>query len=371
MKKIISFVIFVVIVLIVFFLNTIHNQVENNEQKSVYNTINKAISKEIKYKLDESLSLAIALSKNQTIKDAIIKDNDDIAYEVLKENTTSLAKYLHKSTIYTQIVTKDFVVFTRSWDKMSCGMFLEEYREDLHTILQTKEPKVSIEVGRLLSIKASAPIFDYGGEFLATFEVITLLDEVVTNLREYAIELIPIMDKKSLSTAYLMEQNKQVRDKYVIVNKNYNQQSLEYINNMSDKDFNTLSNNDYFKNDDYFMLSLDMQNAKGNSIGKYIALIDINTYQKFKSANNTILDSIISLNTTSEDIYNYIKNQNNNLFDEIKQNDISSLHQIIEQKDIEEYTQEAKNRLKRLSKSELIEIIIKNNLNKDIRGEIK
>jgi len=141
-----------------------------------------------------ALFLSVALSDNKSLKDALIEGDEETGYRILIETLDKLKTYTFIKDVRTQIITRDLDIFARSWENESfAGMPLEGFRADLQRIRRVQKPKVSIDPGRLLTIKATTP-FKNGAELIGYIEAIKTFDEITLYLRKKGIELLVLMD---------------------------------------------------------------------------------------------------------------------------------------------------------------------------------
>ena len=370
MKKTILLASVLIIISSGFVLFKINNHIKEKNYNEVYDTISKILATTIAEQGNQALGLAIALSKNTTIQTALLHEDEDLGYEVLSQNLNSLKQYLNWENIYTQILTKDLFIFARSWDSTFSGMPLENYRDDLKEILKSQKPKVEISIGRLISMKASVPI-SYQDETLGTLEVISLLDNVVNELRKYNIEMIPLMDISFINQAYFMDQNPIVNNSLIVANKNFNKKSLENLQSLSRDQIRSLLENDFLSTNDNFFAKYPMKNGKNETLGYFISVITTKDLFKYIANDDSILKKIITLNSTKQDIYNYVKYKDENIFLNIDSGYMANFDAIINKNEHEEFEQIARAKLQRLTKRELIDFILNKSKQKNITGEIK
>ncbi len=141
-----------------------------------------------------ALFLSVALSDNKALKEALKAEDEEVGYHELIETLEKVKTYTFVKDIRTQIITKDLDIFARSWENDSfAGMPLEGFRSDLQRIRRLRKPKVSIDPGRLLTIKATTPVKE-GVELLGYIEAIKTFDEITESLR--LLESVPRAERK-------------------------------------------------------------------------------------------------------------------------------------------------------------------------------
>ncbi|MEA3352379.1 MAG: hypothetical protein U9Q33_00985 [Campylobacterota bacterium] len=371
MKKIIILIIVLIVISTYFIYLKIDHSVQVENRNKVYDNINKILTAKLIKQKDNILSIGIALSKNSQIQTALLNEDEDLGYKVLSQNLNSLKQYMRWDDIYTQVLTRDLFIFARSWDSTFSGMPLENYRDDLKEVVKTQKPKVEISIGRLLSLKASVPI-SYDDEVLGTLEVISLLDNLVEELRIYNIELIPLMNIDFINQAYFMDQNPIVSDQFIVANKNFNKKMLNNLQKLKPNNISKLLNNDLLVADNKFYAKYPMLNGKGEPLGIFIAVISNDDISKYIIEDDSILKNIITLNSSYSDIFEYVKYKDENIFMNIDKGYIANFNDILTtNEEKEEFVQIARMKLHRLTKKELVDFILNKSKQNDIKGEIK
>ncbi len=146
----------------------------------------------IKEKREAIVHLALALSHDSNIKNALQEHNlstlDLVRFSKRLRNNTPLKH------VWFQIVDMDGNSFYRSWSKKR-GDNLAEIRSDIATALKSKQLYTSVSVGRFdLSFKTIAPIIEDSKQ-IGVFEVIAKFNSIATKLKEYGVESVFLADK--------------------------------------------------------------------------------------------------------------------------------------------------------------------------------
>ncbi|MFA6757392.1 MAG: cache domain-containing protein, partial [Sulfurospirillaceae bacterium] len=168
------------------FFGTIYTLKQINEavfKESIQKQVESALwqaQEAIDYRKRAALSISLALSKSPMIKEAYISSNREMIFEKSDE----YIKQSHElGEIDLQFHTKDLKAWARSWDEDSYGMELSSFRKGLVHVKQSKEPYVSIELGKRLNIKAISPII-IKDEFLGSVEAIVGFESLEKSLKE-------------------------------------------------------------------------------------------------------------------------------------------------------------------------------------------
>ncbi len=317
------------------------------------------------YEMADLLSLSLALSEDGELKNALTADNESQGYRILSRITERFKKYTHVKTLRIQVLTPDFFIFARSWDEGYQGMPIWWFREDLASLDKNSHPKVGMETGRLLTLKATIPVRS-GDRVLGYLEVIKFIDDFTLKLRKKGIELFALMDEKYLEQAELMR-NFPLLNGYVISNQNYNQQYMDKIEML---DWDALLLNNYEYEDGMLYLYEPMVNGVGKQIGIYLLCISKDALKQHEKA-----DQRVSVFTqfSDEDIKNVVEawQTPHDSFRNAYDKELIGVLPKLNEEDKKDLEVEAKRILYGYSKDELIDIIVENKHNEKKSGTIK
>ncbi len=169
-----------------------------------------------------ALSLSLLISQNPVLKEALKQNNQKMALLEIKNILQNIKKSTHTDNIDIQIHTKELKAFARSWDKSNYfGVKLGSFRKGLVIVKKTKEPFVSIELGKRLNIKAISPILDKKGNFLGSIEVIMNFANIKKRLKKFNLKMIILLDEKFIHIAVDLKNHKKI-DRYYIAAKKFN-----------------------------------------------------------------------------------------------------------------------------------------------------
>jgi len=358
---VVLFLIIILFLIFIFFYRESKNDTIRILGDRVVSDFHSALSLE----MADLLSFSLALSEDGNLKNALITDDEEKGYNILKETTRRFKKYTHLKSLRLQVLTPDFFIFTRSWGRGFEGMPLLWFREDLDTLQDNKKPKVGMETGRLLTFKATIPIVS-GKTILGYLDVIKLVDEFASKLRKSGIELFVLMDPKYLKQATLMRDFSYLHG-LIISNQNYNRQ---LISNIKEIDWGLLTQKHYLYSDSILYLLEPMYNGKGKKIGQYLILLADDTIDRYRQNGESIsflthfsdddIKSVVASWSKPND--GYRSSQDRDII-----RSLPHLRRDIKN-DIEDESREILNRYK---KSELIDIILENKHHQNKIGEIR
>ena len=312
-----------------------------------------------------ALFLSVALSDNKSLKDALIEGDEETGYRILIETLDKLKTYTFIKDVRTQIITRDLDIFARSWENESfAGMPLEGFRADLQRIRRVQKPKVSIDPGRLLTIKATTP-FKNGAELIGYIEAIKTFDEITLYLRKNGIELLVLMDNRYLDIATLMRANPALGD-YVVSNRNYNSVVASVLEPYADR----IAKNRYFMSDDYLHVVDEMRDSAGERIGYYLLTIPKTKMVHFENREEQIS---FFLRLSKDDLYDVVNSweQGNGSYKSMYDKEFVRLLESVDETQRAKFEEEARAILKGYTREELINIILQKRYVRQKEGKIR
>ncbi|MCR1815351.1 cache domain-containing protein [Aliarcobacter butzleri] len=264
------FLFIVVISTLLYFLNKYNNIIEQNEIDIFVSNQVELVQQELTNQKNQALSLAILFSKNQNIIDNLEQDKPkELKKEILKL-LEIIKTYSNQNNLQVQIHTKDLKVFVRSWEDKDSGLSLESFRKGLVKVKETKEPYVSNELGKRFNIKAIAPIFNKGGEYIGTIEVIMDYSDLKNRLKYMGIDIIALLEKEYLQIAK-SHQNSEFLYDYVVIEDEYDKSFFDFL--LSNKEY--LSNKKfYYENKNKIITQIPLGDVDKQSIGLLMIRFD-------------------------------------------------------------------------------------------------
>lgn len=313
----------------------------------------------------KALSVAITLAENEALKNALMDDDEELGFALLSKTLDKLKRYTAEQDMRAQIITKDLTIFARSWDNSFAGMPLEGFREDLGRITQIQKPRVAIETGRLLTLRASAPIKD-GVKTVGYLEIIRLFDNMTRKLRDQGIETLVLMNAKFLDIATLMRENPMIGD-FVVSNRHYSHPLLDQLKKL-DLDL-LLAERNRMIGDSYYMVE-PMMNGIGQKIGIFLLVIDIETLERLKRARKSV-SYFVPL--TSQQLREVVKIWENpaGTFKSVYDKELFFLLSSVDSEDRIYFEDEIRKQLTEYTKEELINILLEREQMDPLRGEIR
>jgi len=286
-KKTISFIFLSIIVIFLIFLWRLQNDVKWQTIFDVSDQLNIALKGQIDKQKSDALSFAIVLSKNRDIIEALDKNDEDIAFDILNDIMKDVQEHTNK-LVRTQIITANFYLFARSWDNIYAGMPLSDYRQDLLNLKMTKKPRVSIEVARKLSIIATVPIYK-DGKLLGFVEVLDTFEATTSFFQNFGIDMYILMDYEFYDIAVLMQNNPTVGN-YIISNRSYNSLSLDALNKI---DLKVLKDQHIFIEKDRYIFYVQMKNSIGRDVGMFTFVMpkkNLNNFSTKEEENSFLIN---------------------------------------------------------------------------------
>ncbi len=168
-----------------------------NETHERYVTLSNKLKLNIRTLLERkqeaTLLLALSLSKDKMIREALEKNDHTILS--LKDITDSYAAHTSFKNVWVHLIKADGTSFLKSWTDKK-GENILDIRKDIVAFL--KNPKVTSlsSVGKYdMTLKAMVPIYD-DKKLLGVFEVITKIDSIVKGVQKDKVIPIVLVDKK-------------------------------------------------------------------------------------------------------------------------------------------------------------------------------
>jgi len=355
------FILLILFISVFFFVK----QSEEDRLKSLGDSIISQFREGLNYEMVDLLSFSLALSEDGELKNALILEDESQGNNILSQITERFKKYTHLQTLRIQVFTPDFFIFARSWDEGYEGMPIWWFREDLTSLNRNKRPKVGMETGRLLTLKATIPM-QSGDKILGYIEVIKFIDEFSLKLRKKGIELFALMDEAYLLQAELMR-DFPVVNRYIVSNQNFNEQ---YIDKIKMLDWETFMKKESAYENNILYLYEPMLNGKGKQIGLYLLCIPEDSFSMYEKERQNIS---FFTQFSDEDIANVVEaweNPHESFRNEYDKNIVDLLPKL-NKEDKVEFEIEAKNILYTYSKDELIDIVLENKHNEKKQGDIQ
>lgn len=339
------------------------NKTNSEYLASSLDSYSEVLNSKLKSEEMDALSIAILISKNQALIDALANEDEDSGYETLS-GTIKTVEQNSERYIKAQIITSEKNIFARSWDNLYAGMPLGDYREDLDYFLTNKTPRVSIEVGRRIGIKATVPIYNKG-QLIGFVEVIDFFESITEYFANMGIDLYILMDSSYLDVAILMQNNLMIDD-MVVSNINHNPSSIQLLKNI---DLKKLKSEKIANTDDKYIIYSTMRDGNLENIGGFVMIIPKEHLDYFQNSNS---DISFLLNITKGGLYSILKQKNNGSFSKsIDGASMVSLRNIVPDEDIYLFDNEAQEKLKSYSKDDLIKMLIDKKTDKKIEGKIR
>ncbi|EDZ62157.1 hypothetical protein SMGD1_0065 [Sulfurimonas gotlandica GD1] len=363
LKKIV--VIFVLVVVIIS-IGMFYYKNEIKEQKiyHIMDQLTVTLESELKsYKMDD-LKMALLLSKNQALVDALENEDEDLGYKILAGITTTIKKNTN-ILIRSQIITKELNIFARSWDDVYAGMPLGDYRTDLKYFETHTTPRTSIEVGRRLGIKATVPIYK-DGELLGFVEVISFFKSITDFFSSMGVDVYALLDVKYIDSAVLMMENLAI-DKYVVANRNYNYSHIQTLNKI---DFKELRLSHVLNADGKYIFYETMYDGDFKAIGAFVFVLPERYLNYFRNPED---DISFLINVTRSGLYDVVKEEKyeKNIYDDYSATSMVYLQDVVDKEDRQMFLDEAYEKFDEYSKDELIQMMLERKIVKKIDGKIR
>ena len=356
------FVLFVIMIASIVWVN---DKVQDNKLNEVSDNILTLFRHEMDIQKSNALFLSVSLSGDKALKEALVGEEEDLGYDILIQKLNTLKEYTFVKDVRTQLLTKDLYIFARSWDNTYAGMPLEAFREDLQLIKKIRKPKVSIDPGRLLTIKATTPFRD-GNALIGYVEAIKTFDEITNILRNSDIELTVLMYDDFLDVATLMRENPAFGN-FVVSNKNYNNTIFK---DLQEIDMAAFERENYIEREQFLHILDVMRDSGGEKIGFYVLSVTKDKLDEYEKMKDNIS---FFLNISKTDLYNVVESgeRKEGSYKSVYDKALLDLLTGLSNEERIAFEEAAKEILKGYKQEELIDIILEKKYNKKIEGLIR
>ena len=357
---------YLALILIILFITIVYFYFQNKQE--FINRVNivliNLLDKQVEHEKSKAFSFALALSQNETLQTAIQNRDSAKGYEILRRYMKTLETF-SGSMVRTQIISKDFVIFARSWDNSDAGLNIKKYRPDLVEMEQTRAPHLSFEAARRLVLIASIPIIK-DDEFIGFVEVIQKFDSIENYFANYEVDLLALLDEQYQDQAILLGKNPRIRDT-IVANEKANINHIAYLQNVGIK---RLLAQGVLEGESHFYFSKAILNTKGQNIGSFILILSKKKIKLF-SAFEEELDAFFTY--ARKDLYYSTINHDPsiNIYQDTTSKTLLLLKESVHQEDRIALEDRLRKQLKEHTHDELVSLLLDANSNKISRGKIK
>lgn len=356
------FILFTIMIVSILWVN---GKAKDNKLNEISDNILTLFRHELDIQKSNALFLSVSLSGDKALKEALLDEDEDLGYAILIHKLNTLKQYTFIKDVRTQLLTKDLYIFARSWDNTYAGMPLEGFREDLQLIKKIRQPKVSIDPGRLLTIKATTPFRD-GDKLIGYVEAIKTFDEITSILRKRDIELTVLMYDNFLNVATLMRENPAFGS-FVVSNKNYNNIILSDLKKLDSKE---IERENYILGDKFLHIFDVMRDSAGETIGFYVLSVSADKLGEYEKMKDNIS---FFLNISKTDLYDVTASGEikQGSYENVQDRVAFDLIEGLSQNEKIMFEERAREILKSYTQEELIDIILQKQHRKKIEGKIR
>ncbi len=271
------------------------NTLKQVKYKTHFKIIEQKIKSLLVSKEDVTLSMALALSNNRSIVNAILSNN--IEKLSLKDFTLLLRKNTKFKNVWFQIINNKGYTVYRSWTSKR-GDRISNVRLDVQKFLKKPTIIQTISTGKFdMTFKTMVPVYD-DNEFLGIFEIITHFNSIYEALLKDNINSVILVDKKykkQLTKAF----TKIFIDDYYVANYSANKDLMNTIKNnkvesyIKDKNYFTID-----KEKKKFVVVYNIPDIHGNPMGIIISFTNLSSLDMSDLSNlknNLILYTVLIL----------------------------------------------------------------------------
>jgi len=364
-KTIVAGFLFIVMVLGSIFWS-LKQEVTSQTLERLSDQLSLALNNQLDKERETALRLALILGKNTPLVTAVENDDEDLGFKILSEVMESIKMHTN-ALIRAQVITSDYIIFARSWDRSYSGMPLELFRPDLLYFQNHHNPRSAIEVGRKLGVKATVPIY-YKANMLGFVEVLSFFEPTEEYFSHLGINLYILMDKRFYETAVFMQENPTVGDKYILANSKYTRNDIKLLNEI---DYHMLINSRTLLHKGKYFFYEPMKNGAGEIIGAFVFSLSEKQISNYTHSEQEDISFLIPL--SRDQLYDTMAKESlgNAVFQTMYDKELLYMKDVVAPEDRELYLEEARERLNEYSKEELIGIMLNYKVSKKVQGEIR
>lgn len=357
---------YLVLILMVLLITIVYFYLQNRQEfiNRVNSVLINLLDKQIEQEKSKAFSFALALSQNETLQTAIQNKDSAKGYEILRRYMKTLETF-SGAKVRTQIISKDFVIFARSWDNSDAGLNIKPYRPDLVEMLHTRAPHLSFEAARRLVLIASIPIIK-NNEFIGFVEVIQKFDSIENYFAQYEVDFLALLDEEYEDQAVLLDKNPRIENT-IVANEKANINHIAYLQQTGIK---KLLARGILKGEKHFYFSKAILNTKGQNIGSFILILSKKKLKLF-SAFEEELDTFFTY--ARKDLYYATINRDPslNIYNDFTSQALLLLKECVHEEDKAALEDKLRKHLKGHTHDELVSLLLDANSNKISRGKIK
>ncbi|WP_455757073.1 diguanylate cyclase [Sulfurimonas sp.] len=249
----------------------------DKQYKQEASSLKKRLTNLIEAKKKATMAIAISLSENTTLKEAL--KNTDNAINLgsqFKQLSSKLRQYTDYKNVWIQIINSKGISVSRSWiDKR--GDSLINVRTDIKKMISTPQIMNTISTGKFsMTFKSMVPVFDDEKNFLGFIETITHFNSIVKELEKINVSSLVLVDKKYKNQLSKSITNKFAGD-YYIANFNSDQKKVKSLQEKGIEYFVNLR--DYVIYKDYFIATNIIKDIHNDDMGFYILMKHVDSFE--------------------------------------------------------------------------------------------
>jgi hypothetical protein len=353
-----------VVIFLLYLIVRFESEVRREELDGIGDRLVVALESQLGREEEDALRMALMLSQNEALVEALKNDDEDRGYKLLSEVMDAIKEHTN-ILLRAQVIGADYTLFARSWDNTYSGMPMEDSRSDLDYFKSHKKPRVSIEVGRRLGIKATVPLFE-NKKLLGFVEVLQFFDDTTAFFKELGVDLYVLMDEDYYNTAVLMQFNPMIQN-YIIANRAFN---ATHLNMLERLDMKQLRREQVLAQGRYYVFYEPLENAEGVILGAFVMVMPKSQVRHFGNGSETLA---LLTNFSRQNLYDIVKQKRleEKIYRSRYDKALLYLKDTVSDEDRELFLQEAQEILESYTKEELIALILEHRSARRIEGEIR
>ena len=313
-----------------------------------YDALDAVLAKALQDEKMATLSLALAVTKNRALAEAVIERDGDFGDRALRDVVGALKRHLGQEYIYVQLIVPGPRVLARSWSGEGGG--IKGACDDIEMVATTGRPVVTLSSREPAGIKALVPL-GYAGATIAIVEVSTLFDDLIRRGREYGVEIVPLfLDRKKAERGDAAP--------YRIVSKNSSKSVISVIESLGSGELEELLERQYLVKGDLYLAAFEARDFANRDLGYFIVATGTERARRLAGASGGLFERIFAMGSDERVVYESVRSGSEDPYSALDARTMLRIRDMIDSHDRLRYREALRRHLEQLTKDELVGLIL-------------
>ena len=316
-----------------------------NEYDRAYDALGAVVAKVLRDEKAVSLSLALAISKNRALTEAVIERDPQAARRVLREMVSSLKKHLGQEYIFAQVIVPGPAVFASNDTDSRVQIF--DLKKDIERLLDASHPLAFVSTRHPPGVKALVPIM-YANRPIAVVEVSTLFEDMVRRGREFGMEIVPLIETRKEGAIH----------GYGVPVLSASPAVLHELENLDPQTFRMLLDGGYFVEGDHYFAAYGMYDYEGKVMGYFVAVTPVDKALAMGGGGGSFWERIFGHTTDQKAVYAEVVEGMGDPFGRMGPSSMVHIGGAVDREDLFYYKKRLRSQLEKLSREDLIKLFL-------------